>query len=57
MAAKELAKHLARHTVDLMIASSAIEHGGTVVSNDRIYQALQEIVPELEVTDWTAPVS
>jgi len=57
MAVKELAKHLARHTVDLMIASTAIEHGGTVVSNDQIFTVLQGIVPELGVADWTVKIS
>ena len=53
MAAKELTKHLSRHTVDLMIASSAIEHGGMVVSNDRIFKILQDTHPELSIADWT----
>ncbi len=50
---KELTRHLSRHTVDLMIASLAIEHDGTVVSNDRIFRNLEEMIPGLAVTDWT----
>ncbi len=55
MGSQELVKHLSRHTVDLIIASSAIEHGATVVSNDRIFERLQDVCPELSVTDWTVP--
>ena len=54
MAVKELAKHLARHTVDLIIASVAIEYGATVVSNDRIFPSLQSVRPALSIADWTA---
>ncbi len=53
MAAKELTKHLSRHSVDLMIASLAVEHGGTVVSNDRIFKTLKDEIPALAVADWT----
>ncbi|MCP3958287.1 MAG: type II toxin-antitoxin system VapC family toxin [bacterium] len=53
MAAKELTKHLSRHSVDLIIASSALEYDATVVSNDRIFSRLRDAWSELSVADWT----
>ena len=53
MGGKELTKHLSRHTVDLIVASSAMEYGATIVSNDRIFKVLQSFMSELVVTDWT----
>lgn len=57
MAGKELSKHLSRHTVDFVIASSAVEHRATVVSNDQIFSSLRQILPDLLISDWTTPDS
>ena len=55
LSGKELAKHLARHTSDFLIASTALDHRATVVSNDRIFTLLRQVSPQLAVADWTTP--
>jgi predicted nucleic acid-binding protein len=44
---------LARDTIDLMIASSAIAEGCTLVSNDKIFHDLKLLMPELKTENWT----
>jgi predicted nucleic acid-binding protein len=43
---------LARDTVDLMIASSAIETGAVLVSHDQIFRKIAQIQSNFEVQDW-----
>ncbi len=43
---------LARDTVDLLIASSALEIGSVLVSHDRIFGKIQVAQPALQVEDW-----
>jgi predicted nucleic acid-binding protein len=45
---------LARHNVDLVLASTAIVEGMALVSNDAIFKRLAEVEPQLVVEDWTA---
>jgi predicted nucleic acid-binding protein len=46
-------KSMARDTVDLMIASSAIEKEVTLVSNDKIFHKIQEISSDFKLENWT----
>ena len=41
-----------RHTVDFILAGTAIEIGAVVVSEDRIFQAIREFYPSLHVENW-----
>lgn len=45
-------KSLQGHTVDLILASTALEHGAVLVSSDRVFQSLRKCWPSLEVEDW-----
>jgi len=45
---------LARDTVDLMIASSALEIDAILVSHDGVFQKIQTIRPDLKVQDWAS---
>lgn len=55
LSGKELDKHLARHTSDILIASTALDHAATVVSNDRIFIQLRRVSADLRIADWTKP--
>lgn len=50
---KEMEKHLDYHSIDLIIASSALEQGTILVSNDSIFTIFEEIYPDLKVENWT----
>lgn len=48
-----LKKHgLSRHTVDIMIASSAIELDAILVSNDKLFTDIQSREPRLKLDNW-----
>jgi predicted nucleic acid-binding protein len=40
------------YTVDLMIASTALDHGAVIVSNDGVYDRLGAIMPEFRPVNW-----
>ncbi len=42
------------HTVDMIIASTALEQNAILVSSDSIYQQLQELEPTLQRENWAA---
>ena len=44
---------LKKHNIDIMIGSTAISEGCILVSADKIYSELAELVPELQVENWT----
>jgi len=50
------AKHRAMktYTVDMIVASAAIEHGAILVSNDRLFAQLADLEPDLKVENWAA---
>ena len=43
---------LARDTVDIMIAASALETGSILVSHDQVFRRIQSVRPDLRVEDW-----
>ncbi len=43
---------LVRDTVDLLIASSAIENGAILVSHDNVFQKLKRVRPDFQFEDW-----
>jgi predicted nucleic acid-binding protein len=43
---------LVRDTVDLMIASSALETGSILVSHDQVFRKVQAAQPRLQLEDW-----
>ena len=43
---------LARDTVDLMIASAALETGSILVSHDQVFWKIQAAKPSLQMEDW-----
>ena len=45
---------LARDTVDLMIAASALETGSVLVSHDQVFRKIQPARPDLKLEDWAA---
>lgn len=47
--------NLKKHTVDLMIAASALNHNTVLVSADRIYHDIQLINSELKLENWINP--
>jgi predicted nucleic acid-binding protein len=47
-------KILKRDDIDLLIASSAIAEDAVLVSNDRIFAAIAEIEPALQLENWAA---
>jgi tRNA(fMet)-specific endonuclease VapC len=49
----ELEKHLQKKNVDLIIASSAIETGSILVSNDAIFPLLKEVRSDFLTENWT----
>ena len=48
-------KALERHNIDIMLAASAISENAVLVSNDRIFERIQEIYPDLLIDNWTVP--
>jgi predicted nucleic acid-binding protein len=46
-------KALARHNVDFIIASTAIENKAILVSNDHIFFELQKNYASLKIENWT----
>ena len=48
----ELEKHLQKKNVDLIIASSAIETGSILVSNDAIFSQLKKIRSDFITENW-----
>jgi predicted nucleic acid-binding protein len=48
----ELEKHLQKKNVDLIIASSAIETGSVLVSNDALFPRLKELRPDFMTENW-----
>ena len=49
---KEEKQTIKKHDVDFILASTAIEDGLTIVSNDDIFQKIKELFPELRVENW-----
>ncbi len=42
-----------KYDVDFIIASTAIEYGLTVISNDSIFQRIKKLFPKLKFENWT----
>lgn len=42
-----------RHDIDFLLASTAIVHDAVLVSNDRLFEKLNELCPELMFENWT----
>ena len=47
-------KSLQEKTVDFILASTAIEIGAVLVSDDKVFQTLGTIYPSLRVENWKA---
>jgi predicted nucleic acid-binding protein len=50
-------KEIKRHTVDFILASTAIEANAIVVSDDRIFKTIKEFYPSLRVENWKETVT
>lgn len=48
---------LMERTVDLILASTAIEHEAVLVSDDRIFHTIREFTPSLQVENWKEPAN
>ena len=48
----ETEKHLQKKNVDLIIASSAIETGAILVSNDNLFAQLEDLRPDFSTENW-----
>ena len=46
-------KPLKKHDVDFILSSTAVEYDLIIVSNDTIFQKIQEIFNNLQVENWT----
>jgi len=46
-------KALSQNSIDLMLASTAIEIGAILVSNDKIFPKIQKIEPNFQLENWT----
>ena len=46
-------ENLKKHTIDLMIVASALNHQTVLVSADNIYKDIQLIKPQLKLENWT----
>ena len=46
-------KAIKQHNIDLMLASTAISENAVLVSNDRIFEQIQNIYPNLLLENWT----
>ena len=40
------------HTVDIILAATALEYDAVMVSNDRIFLLLKEVEPALKIENW-----
>jgi predicted nucleic acid-binding protein len=49
-------KEIKRHTVDFMLASTALELDATIVSEDGIIQKIKVSFPNLKVENWKIPL-
>ena len=49
-------KEAQRHTVDLMLAATALELGAVLVSHDNIFNTIKVIEPGLRLEDWQQPL-
>jgi len=45
-------KEVKRHTVDFILASTAIESNAVIVSEDGIFKKIKEFYPSLQVENW-----
>ena len=45
-------KSLQRHTVDFMLAGSAVEHEAVLVSDDGVFEKIRNFYPSLRVENW-----
>jgi predicted nucleic acid-binding protein len=45
-------KEIKRHTVDLILASTAIDANAVIVSDDRIFKTIKDFYPSLLVENW-----
>ena len=45
-------KEAKRHTADLVLAATALEIGAVLVSDDQIFDRIQEIEPALQLENW-----
>jgi predicted nucleic acid-binding protein len=41
------------HTVDIILATTALEHDAVMVSNDRIFSDLRDVEPGLTLENWS----
>jgi len=48
-------KSMKGHTVDIILAATALQHQGVIVSNDRIFVTLQTLDPKLRLENWAQP--
>jgi predicted nucleic acid-binding protein len=48
-------KTMKGHTVDLMVAATAIDQNAVVVSNDHIFSTIKEFEPDLIFDNWAKP--
>ncbi len=46
-------ENIKKHTIDIMLASCAISDNYIIVSNDKIFSALQNLYNELNIENWT----
>jgi len=45
-------KEIKRHTVDLILASTAIDANAVIVSDDRIFKTIKDFYPSLLAENW-----
>lgn len=45
-------KALDRHNIDFILASSAITEDAVLVSNDKIFPTIRDIIPTLKLENW-----
>ena len=48
-------KPIKQHDVDFILSSTAIEYDLIIVSNDGIFQKINELFPKLKVENWSHP--
>ncbi|MCX6582497.1 MAG: type II toxin-antitoxin system VapC family toxin [Candidatus Aminicenantes bacterium] len=48
-------KEIKRHTVDFILASTAIAAKAIIVSDDRIFEKIRDIYPSLLLENWKKP--
>jgi len=46
-------RRLKEHSVDFILASTALEHNAVLVSNDNVFLRIREYAPRLRVENWT----